>query len=850
MPPKKKTTTKQFACDNEVKVIVSKLIGHIKCTKNNHSSKYASIVSGKFLNDWLQLTYHVPTSQPSDIPNSVVNAKVNKPFNVRKNFFICCCLKTIMSKPVKKKHILVDSDQFCIPIAPPRSDTSNPTSNLPKVPELSRAERLFMRNRIPVKDLKGIDKINISFNTTEKKTIDLSHTKYRSRKSSHQQFNEDVLHSSNYCRVPFSNLTMRQRRTRMSDISKRILAACIDRKEFNKDTDGYLHENESLGIEILNLIDGVKENLEKLIKLKFDDLHHVAMVPVDGDPNGLITSLDNQNVNHKVAISLLGETSAKGYERIRTSIQNSTSQLNLPSYYKLTKYRPAIEDVLISLEATEDQNDTLQGNGNDDLVEETEMPSVIPLNESASLDSALIHISNNQEKVSGSMLNGGYSKYIELIETKHKSHGRHINTNEETIILDSFDGAEHLKSSKKITSVISFSTTLYSPSWIRNEIISAGSSLNILTWQQLVGTESSSLILPAVKPYFNQRYLLSQKPSKQSYCFYDIHDGKMLYMLTQHSLWNRKNKPFLLCTCLRGEGVKNNKTHECKVLNEERQLQLYNRSKRRWELKREKEGNMYTKKVHNLWIDENNEGCSHFGISPLLMPRENIRFDCFHLKCAITRRLMVNLRQFILSQSTKLIDDFVGQILSKFWNDFHLYVWKNKKGFSSFVGNELALFVGNIPIITQFLMERLVQNIKVLSIIQGLNKWAEIFKFLAITHLGTMTENEYLIEMTKFKANLVEFYEIGGKSFLLDLHGNKSHETFYMHTLRFYLPRICDITYKRHGVGLGIFTMQGFERRNKESKNCMKRFSNMNGNISKNNLKRLYDVFENDTNAY
>ena len=222
----------------------------------------------------------------------------------------------------------------------------------------------------------------------------------------------------------------------------------------------------------------------------------------------------------------------------------------------------------------------------------------------------------------------------------------------------------------------------------------------------------------------------------------------------------------------------------------------------------------------------------------------------FHLKCAITRRLMVNLRQFILSQSTKLIDDFVGQILSKFWNDFHLYVWKNKKGFSSFVGNELALFVGNIPIITQFLMERLVQNMKVLSIIQGLNKWAEIFKFLAITHLGTMTENEYLIEMTKFKANLVEFYEIGGKSFLLDLHGNKSHETFYMHTLRFYLPRICDITYKRHGVGLGIFTMQGFERRNKESKNCMKRFSNMKGNISKNNLKRLYDVFENDTNAY
>ena len=95
MPPKKKTTTKQFACDNEVKVIVSKLIGHIKCTKNNHSSKYASIVSGKFLNDWLQLTYHVPTPQPSDIPNSVVNAKVNKPFNGRKNFLYAVVLRQL-----------------------------------------------------------------------------------------------------------------------------------------------------------------------------------------------------------------------------------------------------------------------------------------------------------------------------------------------------------------------------------------------------------------------------------------------------------------------------------------------------------------------------------------------------------------------------------------------------------------------------------------------------------------------------------------------------------------------------------------------------------------------------------
>ena len=56
--------------------------------------------------------------------------------------------------------------------------------------------------------------------------------------------------------------------------------------------------------------------------------------------------------------------------------------------------------------------------------------------------------------------------------------------------------------------------------------------------------------------------------------------------------------------------------------------------------------------------------------------------------------------------------------------------------------------------------------------------------------------------------------------------------------------------FEKHGVGIGIFTMQGFERRNKESKNCMKRFSNGKGNVLVNNIKRVFDIFWNDMNAY
>ena len=34
---------------------------------------------------------------------------------------------------------------------------------------------------------------------------------------------------------------------------------------------------------------------------------------------------------------------------------------------------------------------------------------------------------------------------------------------------------------------------------------------------------------------------------------YDIHDGKMLYLLTQHSAWNRRHHPFILCKCKKGQ---------------------------------------------------------------------------------------------------------------------------------------------------------------------------------------------------------------------------------------------------------------------------------------------------------
>ena len=107
-----------------------------------------------------------------------------------------------------------------------------------------------------------------------------------------------------------------------------------------------------------------------------------------------------------------------------------------------------------------------------------------------------------------------------------------------------------------------------------------------------------------------------------------------------------------------------------------------------------------------------------------------------------------------------------------------------------------------------------------------------------------------MIYMVDNKRNLKLFYKVGAKSFLTGGSTIGDQETFYMNALRFYIPVINRITFDKHGVGVGIFNMQGFERRNKESKNTLQRFSITKGNIVIHNLKRLWDVFYNEKNAY
>ena len=86
----------------------------------------------------------------------------------------------------------------------------------------------------------------------------------------------------------------------------------------------------------------------------------------------------------------------------------------------------------------------------------------------------------------------------------------------------------------------------------------AGSLFNILAWMQLVGKEDLRVLQPSMQQYLTDRKEIFEgriKPTSllnSKVWIYNAHDRKYLYSIMQYSIWNRKNHPFLMCKCTRG----------------------------------------------------------------------------------------------------------------------------------------------------------------------------------------------------------------------------------------------------------------------------------------------------------
>ena len=140
-------------------------------------------------------------------------------------------------------------------------------------------------------------------------------------------------------------------------------------------------------------------------------------------------------------------------------------------------------------------------------------------------------------------------------------------------MLDSFDGAQHCHNVKNPMSIISFSSQLLSKCSI-HKIGSSAESVNIFTWMQELCEEKPENLFPVLREVYEEKYNLTMKSAFDDIYFYDMHDRKMLYILTQHSLYSRCHHPYILCKCKRGKAVRD-PDHVCTLITHEEYVLAY-----------------------------------------------------------------------------------------------------------------------------------------------------------------------------------------------------------------------------------------------------------------------------------
>ena len=187
------------------------------------------------------------------------------------------------------------------------------------------------------------------------------------------------------------------------------------------------------------------------------------------------------------------------------------------------------------------------------------------------------------------------------------------------------------------------------------------------------------------------------------------------------------------------------------------------------------------------------------------------------------------------------MDRFFNEVMNYFWDSYNLDVWTQNKVFSSFIGREIRLFITNIHLITKFLEENFNSHEYLDSIITGLKLWVDLCTFIHLTTIDD--DDDYKNKMDTFESNLKIFFTAGGKSFLTKWVVVGDDKKFCFHCLRFYIPKIAKETFKENHLGAGVFTMQGYERRNKETKRAYNRHTNGKGYFPKQTLCHLLDHF-------
>jgi len=82
------------------------------------------------------------------------------------------------------------------------------------------------------------------------------------------------------------------------------------------------------------------------------------------------------------------------------------------------------------------------------------------------------------------------------------------------------------------------------------------------------------------------------------------------------------------------------------MIDDSKYKRLYKRSQEHYDLRKAAISN-YNDDKHRDYCNQYNSGVTHFGISPMKLRIELIHYDIFHLRSAITRKLLHYFRNLI-----------------------------------------------------------------------------------------------------------------------------------------------------------------------------------------------------------
>ncbi len=135
---------------------------------------------------------------------------------------------------------------------------------------MNRTDRMEKRRRekegqLNEETVKTIRLVKVKVNDeVQENFIDLD----KMRVSKNENIYKSLEDMSKKYKLPFKDLKWRTKMERIDLVAKEIIAICMDRPSFNNKGLEYIHSNLSLAHDCLNVVHGIKDRLEKLLKMQ------------------------------------------------------------------------------------------------------------------------------------------------------------------------------------------------------------------------------------------------------------------------------------------------------------------------------------------------------------------------------------------------------------------------------------------------------------------------------------------------------------------------------------------------------------------------------------------------------